>query len=116
MLQINRPQPPSFGESNDPASLTFRETLDFALAFLRRRWLIITTCLTFSFVLAASYLFTTPKSYLASSVMMIDTRRQILPQPLTGEISADAAWIDSQIGLLKSESVASYIVKQLQLA
>jgi succinoglycan biosynthesis transport protein ExoP len=54
-------------------------------------------------------------SYTATATMMIETRRGPL-QSLLGESLPDAAWIESQIGVLKSQSVAAYVVKQLRLA
>lgn len=47
--------------------------------------------------------------------MMIDTRRSPL-QSLPGDAPPDAAWIESQIQILKSRSVAADVVKRLQLA
>ena len=47
--------------------------------------------------------------------MMIESRKSPL-EPLLGNTSPDAAWIDSQIGVLKSLNIASYVVKQLRLA
>ena len=48
--------------------------------------------------------------------MMIDTRSSQLQKSLLGEMTPDAGWIDSQIGVLKSQNVAAYLVKQLHLA
>jgi succinoglycan biosynthesis transport protein ExoP len=47
--------------------------------------------------------------------MMIETRRSPL-QSLPGDAPPDAAWIESQIEILKSRNVAAYVVKRLQLA
>jgi succinoglycan biosynthesis transport protein ExoP len=59
--------------------------------------------------------FTTPPSYTATATMMIETRKGPL-QSLVGESLPDASWIESQIGVLKSQNVAAYVVKQLRLA
>jgi succinoglycan biosynthesis transport protein ExoP len=48
--------------------------------------------------------------------MMIETRKSALQQSLLGDAPPDAAWIESQIGVLKSHNVAAYVVKQLRLA
>ena len=67
--------------------------------------------------LAGLYLYVTPKSFTASSVMMLDPRKSTLLAPsVFGDISQDSSWVDSQIGILKSEGVAAYVVKQLRLA
>jgi succinoglycan biosynthesis transport protein ExoP len=48
--------------------------------------------------------------------MMIETRRSPLQDTQGGNAAPDPAWIDSQIGVLKSLNVAAYVVKQLRLA
>jgi succinoglycan biosynthesis transport protein ExoP len=48
--------------------------------------------------------------------MMIETQKSPLQQSLLGNASFDSAWIESQIGVLKSQNVAAYVVKQLRLA
>jgi len=49
--------------------------------------------------------------------MMIETRgNRLLEQTILGDTPPDSAWIESQIGVLKSQNVASYVVKQLRLA
>lgn len=48
--------------------------------------------------------------------MMIETRKNLLQENLLGNAPMDAAWIESQIGVLRSQNVAAYVVKQLRLA
>jgi succinoglycan biosynthesis transport protein ExoP len=48
--------------------------------------------------------------------MMIETRKGALQESLGGNTPPDSAWIESQIGVLKSANVAAYAVKQLRLA
>jgi polysaccharide biosynthesis transport protein len=48
--------------------------------------------------------------------MMIETRKSPLQESLLGNAPPDAAWVESQIGVLKSQNVAAYVVKQLRLA
>ena len=99
-----------------PASPTLGERLDFVLGFLRRRYLIVTVCLLLSLALGALYLFTAPPTYTASATMMIETRKGVLQDYLVGNTPPDPAWVESQIGVLKSVNVAAYVVKQLRLA
>src|SRR4051812_31544869 len=92
------------GEPESPAP-SLRERIAFVIGFLRRRHLIILPCLLLSLVVAGIYLRTTPATYTASAVMMIDTRKA---QPLSfggPDAPADAAWVESQIGVLKSYGV-----------
>jgi succinoglycan biosynthesis transport protein ExoP len=89
--------------------------LDFVAGFLRRQYLVILIALLLSLPVGAWRYFTTPPSYTATATMMIETRRSPL-QSLLGETAPDGPWIESQIGVLKSQNVATYVVKQLRLA
>jgi succinoglycan biosynthesis transport protein ExoP len=105
------------GEREDDSSdfLTVREILFFAIGFLRRRYLIVSSFLLLSLAVAGLYLVVTPPTYTASATMMIDPRKnESLPAIFT-DAPADAAWIESQIGILRSAAVASYVVKKLGL-
>src|SRR5262249_28394275 len=88
----------------------------FGVGFFRRRYFIILTSLLLSLSLGALYLFTAAPTYTASAMMMIEPRKGLLQQTLGGDPPADAAWVESQIGVLKSLNVAAYVVKQLRLA
>jgi polysaccharide biosynthesis transport protein len=99
-----------------PASPTVGERIDFVMGFLRRRYLIILLSLLLSLALGALYFFTARATYTASAIMMIEPRKGLLQQTLGGDPPADAAWVESQLGVLKSLNVAAYVVKQLRLA
>ncbi len=92
------------------------ERIDSVVSFLRRRYLIILVCLVAALPLGAIYLLSSPTVYTATATMMIETRKSPLQQSLLGEGSPDAGWIESQIGVIRSQGVASYVVKQLRLA
>src|ERR1700751_1344199 len=89
--------------------------VDFVIGFLRRRYLLILLGLLLALPLGALYLYVTPASYTASATMMIESRKNPL-EPLLGNTGPDTAWIESQIGVLRSMNVAGYVVKQLRLA
>jgi succinoglycan biosynthesis transport protein ExoP len=90
--------------------------MDFIVGFLRRRYLIILASLLLSLSLGALYLFRTAPIYTASATILIEPRKGLLQQTLGGDPLPDAAWTESQIGVLKSQNVAAYVVKQLRLA
>src|SRR5262245_11626647 len=71
--------------------------------------------LLLSLAFGALYLRVTPSTYTASATMMIETRKGPL-ESLLGNAPPDSAWVESQIGVLKSQNVAAYVVKQLRLA
>jgi polysaccharide biosynthesis transport protein len=94
-----------------------RNQIDFVFSFLRRRYLIILICLLLCLPVGALYLFFAPPTYTGSTTMMIESRSsQILQKSAVGDLRPDPAWIESQIGILKSQNVAAYVVKQLRLA
>ena len=99
------------------ASATLGAQIDFVTGFLRRRYFLILLGLLLSVPFGALYLYITPASYTASSVMMIEPRKTPF-EPVLGSSAAapDAVWIESQIISLNSLNVASYVVKQLRLA
>jgi polysaccharide biosynthesis transport protein len=98
-----------------PGSPTLGAQIDIVTGFLRRRYLFILIGLLLSLPLGALYLYVTPPVYTASATMMIETRKGPL-DPLLGGLTPDTFWIDSQIGILKSQNIAAYVVKQQRLA
>jgi succinoglycan biosynthesis transport protein ExoP len=111
-------QPPS-GSVIGPepsASTTLGAQIDFVTGFLRRRYLLILLGLLLSLPLGALYLYITPATYTASSIMMVEPRKTPFEPVLGSSVTPDAVWIESQNVALKSLNVASYVVKQLRLA
>jgi succinoglycan biosynthesis transport protein ExoP len=95
---------------------TLSQQLSFVTGFLRRRYLIITICVLLSIAGGALFLYAAKPMYTASATMMIETHKGSGLLPGTSEGPTDAAWIESQIEILKSQDVAAYVVKQLHLA
>jgi polysaccharide biosynthesis transport protein len=100
-------------EFTETASIS--EYLNFAIGFLRRRYLVIAICVVLSTAAGAAFLYAASPMYTASATMMIETHKDPL---ITGASDSppEAAWIESQIEILKSQDVAAYVVKQLHLA
>ncbi len=115
MPRIEKPQLLAPSGSDLPATPTLGERFDFVVSFLRRRYLAVLIPLLLSLALGGLYLFKTPPTYTASATILIEPRKGLLQQTLGGDPPTDAAWIESQIGVLKSQNVASYVVKQLRL-
>jgi polysaccharide biosynthesis transport protein len=99
-----------------PASATLGAQIDVVTGFLRRRYLLILLGLLLSLPFGALYLYMTPATYTASSVMMVEPRKAAFDPVTGGSAVPDAVWIESQSVALKSLNVASYVVKQLRLA
>jgi len=112
MLQIENQQPFQVDRAEPPSSI--RDQIGFGFAFLRRRYLIILSCLLAAIALGGLYSFSAQPTFTASATLMMETHRGGALQ--SGDGPTDVAWIESQIGLVKSEGVANYVVKQLRLA
>src|ERR1700737_1697331 len=97
-------------------SVSIAETMDFVANFLRRRWLTIIICVLLSVVAGAVFLHMASPIYTASATMMIETQKTPFQDSLQGKTTQDAPWIESQIGVLRSQPVAAYVVRQLRLA
>ncbi|WFU45213.1 polysaccharide biosynthesis tyrosine autokinase [Bradyrhizobium sp. CB82] len=70
--------------------------------------------------LAGVYVFTAPKRYTGTAILMIDSRKMqgLQTQAQTnggGDNPIDSAMVDSQVELLKSEAIASKVIKDLKL-
>jgi polysaccharide biosynthesis transport protein len=118
MLKINGPQPALSRESARQALVSSADTLDSILGFLRRQHLVITPILFAALALAVLYLYTTPSSFTAQAVIIIDTRKiQLFQQPSAfGETAIDSQMVESQVQILKSKKLALSVVKELHLA
>ena len=95
-----------------PANLGQR--LDYVRGFLFRQYLPILLCLAIALPIGAFYALTSPKTYAASAIMMIETRKG----PLDGANAPprDVAWFETHLLNLKSMNVLGFVVKQLNLA
>jgi succinoglycan biosynthesis transport protein ExoP len=115
MLQIENPQPVLVGETEPQLSIGGQ--VGFVFAFLRRRYLSILIFLLPAIAIGALYLFAEQPTFTASATMMMETRRGAsFQQSILGDAPPDFAWLESQIEIVKSASVASYVVKQQRLA
>jgi succinoglycan biosynthesis transport protein ExoP len=112
---IEKPQSDSVIGPDLPATASLGAQIDWVTSFLRRRYRLILLGLLLALPFGAAYLYITPATYTASSVMMIEPRKGPL-DPLMGSSVPDAVWIESQSISLKSLNVANYVVKQLRLA
>jgi succinoglycan biosynthesis transport protein ExoP len=97
-------------------SVSIAETMDRVANFLRRRWLTIVICVLLALVAGAVFLRVASPIYTASSTMMIETQKTPFQDSLLNKTTQDAPWIESQIGVLRSQPVAAYVVRQLRLA
>jgi polysaccharide biosynthesis transport protein len=84
----------------------------------RRQLHLIVLVVLLSCALGGAYLLTTPKRFSSMAEMVIDSRKtQLLQQqnPMGIEAPIDSAMVDSQVEIMKSESIALAVIKDLRL-
>jgi succinoglycan biosynthesis transport protein ExoP len=105
----------SHAESSDRASSS--EIMTSFVGFIRRRYKIVLICTLVAVGISIVYLLVTPPRYTAQAKLIIDTHKiQLLQQQsVLGDIPIDAATVESQAELLRSENVALTVIKELNL-
>ncbi|HTV28339.1 MAG TPA: polysaccharide biosynthesis tyrosine autokinase [Xanthobacteraceae bacterium] len=117
MLQINKsrvgePQTFPIAEFVTPA-----EIYAATIGFVRRRFSVILFVFVLILALGAVYLFTSPPRYTGHAVLLIDTQqsRFLQSQAPLGDAPLDSATVDTQIEIIKSQNIASSVIKDLHL-
>jgi uncharacterized protein involved in exopolysaccharide biosynthesis len=103
------------GFSHDTGTSEFISAADFA-AFFRKNAIAVLAPLILAVTLASLYLFLATPEYIARSQILIDPKTPVLREQ-TREVnfSLDAAQVESQITLLRSEKIAATVIKDLNL-
>src|SRR6202051_3177392 len=99
-------------------SLPIKELVDQLFGIVRRQYPIIVLFWACAIALSLVYLFTTPKLYTAHAQFLIDTTKmQVLrqQQQVVGEMPLDAAQVETEIEVLKSDRVGLSVIKELKL-
>src|ERR1700685_2255839 len=92
---------------------TFKSISDF----VRRQYPIIGFVLAIAIALGFVYVMTTPPSFIATTTMMIDAKHVQLFQQnsMISDLPIDAATVESQVEVLKSETIAHAVIDKLHL-
>ena len=94
------------------------QTLSSALALVGRQYPVMIFMLLLSISIAGVYLLTAPKRFTGTAVLLIDSRKMqgLQTQAATaGDNPINSAMVDSQVEILKSESIALAVTKDLRL-
>jgi polysaccharide biosynthesis transport protein len=114
MLQASEPLSP---ESAATQETSLRELAHWAIGILRRQLLVIALIGAVGTSLGAFYARIAPSTYTAESRIVIDPRRvQLFPKATFSEGQVDAAALDSEIELVKSDPVGLSVINGLGLA
>jgi succinoglycan biosynthesis transport protein ExoP len=118
MLQVNKPRLVAQVANETSAELSPAELYAWLLGFLRRQYAVIVLAPVVVFLLAAIYVFQATPKYTGHALLLIDTQRTPSfekQQPATAEPPLDSATVDTQIEVLKSESIALSVIRKLHL-
>src|SRR5215510_11831421 len=114
MLQASEPLTLEGGATQETS---VRELVHWAIGIVRRQLLVIALIGAVGTSLGAFYVRIAPSTYTAESRIVIDPRRvQLFPKATFSEGQIDAAALDSEIELVKSEPVGLSVINGLGLA
>jgi len=83
---------------------------------LRRRWSLIASILLLAVLTAAVYVIATPPRYTATTLLVFDVRKaEPFQRQADANATADSAFVDSQVEVLKSDNIARLVIQNLNL-
>ena len=100
------------------SSVSFSELLEQFSGFLVRQYPIFVFVTVLTLAMALVYLFTTPAKYTAHAMLMIDSSKlRVLQQQQSAmaDIPLDTAQVETQVEILKSETVALSVIRDQRL-
>jgi succinoglycan biosynthesis transport protein ExoP len=113
MLQVNK-QPLSAERETEGVEPPLLTTL---ILILRRQYPIMAFLFILSMGVGLLYLLTTPPSFTGQAMLVIDSRKvQVFQQQsVLGDYSVDSTTVETQVEILKSESIGLAVIKELHL-
>jgi succinoglycan biosynthesis transport protein ExoP len=116
MLQFNK-QSQIRAENDSGDDFSGAEALDALVGFVRRQLPVVVFVALLGSALGAIYCMTARPSFTAQAELLIDARKMQLfqQQSILGDIPIDTAQVESQVEILKSENIASSVIKNLHL-
>lgn len=116
MLQTRIPNPREI-DSPSTEFLSLRQTISAAFALIVRQYPLMIFILLLCVSLASVFLMTAPKRYTSTAALIIDSRKMqgLQQQPVGSDTPIDSSMVDSQVEILKSETIALAVIKDLRL-
>jgi succinoglycan biosynthesis transport protein ExoP len=120
MLQKNSlitPYEPSESKESGSVADAAMDLLLLAGGILRRQWVLILGATAVFLMIAIVYLMITPSVFSAQAILIIDAKKEpsFQQQSTQYEAPVDTAVVSSQVEILKSDSIASAVIKKLNL-
>jgi polysaccharide biosynthesis transport protein len=118
-LNFNRQGSTRFEREGPEESFAISEAVEQLSGFVRRQFPIFVFITSCCLALGLVYLFTTPPSFTSHAMLLIDSSKlRILQQQEApvADVPIDAAQVETQVEILKSENIGLSVVKDLKLA
>ena len=118
MLQTHL-QRPAGEEISSENTMSSYQAILMVRAIVARQYPLMIFILLFTVALVSVYAFTAPRRYTSTAELIIDSRKaQIIQQQQansTPDVPIDTSMVDSQVEILKSETIALDVIKDLHL-
>jgi polysaccharide biosynthesis transport protein len=117
MLKINETIPSAADSRRGKPHSSSTDALEPVIGFLKRHFSLFVVFIACTTSLGLLYLFLTPPSFTATSIMVIDTRKiQVLQQQsVLGDAVVDAGIVQTEIEILKSPRISLSVINDLRL-
>lgn len=117
MLKRDHVPEPRSGEDAFAQSVFGSLRPEDLLRMLQRQWPVIVGCVGVAILLAIVYLLTAAPKFTASMSIMIDTRKSQLfqNQQVLGDMTIDSSAVESQVEVLRSDTIALAVIRSLKL-
>ena len=117
MLQIDKSPSVQVENGRTTADISLAQQLSAFIGLVHRQYPIVLSVALVIIGLALSYLWTTAPLYTGRATLIIDTGKVKLlqQQSVLGDSPIDAGMVESQVEILKSESIALSVIKDLHL-
>ena len=117
MLRTNAHAPLVEHEQVSPGHGELGEALDLVWVFLRRQYSVILFTALLTIAVAIIYLLATPPRFSAHTGLILDVRRGqfFQQQSILADAPTDAAWVESQVEIVKSQNIAETVIENLHL-
>lgn len=118
MLQTRIPNPHASSQVQSTETASFEHTVSVALGLISRQYPVMIITMLLCLAIAGVYLVSAPKRFTGTAVLLMDSRKMQGLQTqvgASGDNPIDTAMVDSQVEVLKSETIASAVIKDLRL-
>jgi succinoglycan biosynthesis transport protein ExoP len=111
------PYEPSESDDSRPVADAAMDVVRSTGGLLQRQWILILGTTAVFLTIAVIYLIVTPPVFSARAIMIIDAKKEpsFQQQSAQSEAPVDTSFVSSQVEILKSDNIASAVIKKLNL-